>query len=698
VMIPYSYDLDGDPWSPTDWGDLAARGVVSLALLGTSITDPTENFNWWLPYWRTDFGPRRIGTSEDPFRPFAGGKLGDAFRQEDKYYLMSHPEVDYNEIEMDIHDSTDGWLRPPRSFGGVSHDTRWLYSFGPFDLPPGDTVTFAFVVAVSDDFHVSPDDCLRYFDASNPSEFQRRLNFDRLMTTHRRADSVYQSGFILPHPGPPVGVRIVDYDDGYVTLVWEPSRRPGVAGYYPFVMDTAYDFVWRRALPHYFTDTTCTLPVINPGHTHFFGVSLIDSAGRESDVSLPVEIIPARPHPPCSLTVALDSLTPVLSWLPQSDTSLLAYYIYRAIWDGPFALYDSVSGLHYRDFRAESGVRYGYQVTAKNILQLESSPLGPVTALPMALDAGVLFRDLNPDYSPHVDPYKRAYVDRLVYAVQAPIGMIYLDAETEILTFKAMSHYTAVVFDAEMRGGGFPSELVDSIGIYLTHGGRAVFIIPNASTGPLTIGKPYVCRYAEGSLFHSVLHLDSAMVNGIVLTGGALHGDLVGCLSTRPEYPSLAADSAKLAAAPIPVEGGLPLSGCLFPQDSVEVIYRYESFYPDSVFHLQVNGIACRDSVARFVFFNFPLSLMEAPANELAFRQALTFLGFDATCGDINDNRRCDVGDAVAIISYLFRGGAEPSDPRRADVNCDGRIDLGDALAVINVIFRGASGLHCCPP
>jgi hypothetical protein len=97
------------------------------------------------------------------------------------------------------------------------------------------------------------------------------------------------------------------------------------------------------------------------------------------------------------------------------------------------------------------------------------------------------------------------------------------------------------------------------------------------------------------------------------------------------------------------------------------------------------------------VFFNFQLSLMEAPANIIAFRQALTDLGIYVTCGDINDNYRLDVGDAVILLAYLFRGGSPPQDFARADVNCDGNIDLADAQTIINAVFIEGAELNCCP-
>jgi len=696
VLIPYAYDMDGDPTLVGTWDDKSVTGVVSIALLESPAPDPVCNFNWWITDRpERDFGPRRIGTAEDPFRPFTGGYLGTAQRQQDKYYVLSHPEVDYNQIELAVHDSTDGWVPSPVSFDETVHDIKFLYSMGPFVMAPGDTVVAAVAFVASDGFHVDANDFINLFDPLTPEAFQNTLDFSELMINHRRADSVYRSGLTLPHPGPPVGMQVVDRDREKVTLTWNKSQNSTLEGYYVYVKDTLYDNIWRRAFIQPQTDTVYVFSVSNPSHAHLFSVTSIDTLGRESDFSSPIAVIPGIPEPPHDLSVAMEGMVPVLDWQPGSDTDPVVYMIYRSIWKEAYQLHDSVSGLTYHDYRAESGVGYNYKVAAKNDWQLESEAIGPVSALPMALDQGVLFYDLNYDQSVRVDPYHRRYVDRLVQAVQPFISMDYFDIESGVLSFKNMSHYSVIVFDAEKRGGKIQEALVDSIRNYMAEGGKAVFIIPNASTHDIGVSE-YKSRYLEGNLFHDLLQLDSAMTNRIVLINNHLHGDLAGCRSLAPEYPDLAADMTKLEVAPIPIEGLIPLSGYMYPREGVEYLYRYQSIYPDSSYHEQVNGIRYLSDDYGFVFLNFPLSLMEAPANVIAFRQALTDLGVDLTCGDINDNQQLDVGDAVVVLAYLFKSQPLPTGPERADVNCDGSIDVADAVVIINAVFYDGVELNCC--
>jgi hypothetical protein len=691
VMIPYIFDNNGDPVENSMWASTSVRGAFSMRLLESSFDASIHNFNWWA---RGNYGPRRIGTVEDPFREFEGGMMADPRIDRDKYYVMSHPEVDFNQIEVAVHDSSDGWI--PCEYPEPGYDTWFLYSFGPFDLAPGDSVTFAVALVFSDNFHVNPDDFAQYFDLESPFEFQNRLDFSEMILQHRRADSVYRSGFTLPRPGPPIGLRIVDYDDDYVHLMWNSSSHPDVSGYYLNVKDTVYHDDFFHVFPDSISDTSYIFSVTNSTHRHFFAVSLVDTTGWESLPSFDISLIPAQPDSPQALTCTLDSLTPILNWQAGNDTGLAAYVVYRAIWEEPFAAYDSTMQTWYRDESAESGVRYNYRVAARHECGVESPPSDSVSVLAMARDRGVLFYIMDYDNVSRIGPYHRSYIDRLYHSLPPVPSIRYQDINDSALSFKEMADFSTIVFISEKRGGRFSPSDIDSIYNYLSQGGKALFIIPNASTDPLANRPPLTLNYGEGTFFKDILKLDSALVNSIVLDGSFLYGDLMGCSPVSAGYPELRADSTKLTGSLIPLEGYIPLAGGLYPTGEVEVLYRYQSSFPDSSFHDLANGVAYSDDTRRWVFYNFPLSLMEEPANIIAFRKAMEYLGVDLSCGDVTDDGWFNVGDVVMLIDYLFRGGTPP-DHHRADVNCDGAVDLADALLLINIIFREGPDLNCCP-
>ena len=57
--------------------------------------------------------------------------------------------------------------------------------------------------------------------------------------------------------------------------------------------------------------------------------------------------------------------------------------------------------------------------------------------------------------------------------------------------------------------------------------------------------------------------------------------------------------------------------------------------------------------------------------------------------GDANSDGRITVGDAVFIVSYVFRDGPAPATIEAGDANADSNIDVGDAVYLVNYIFRG---------
>ncbi len=65
-------------------------------------------------------------------------------------------------------------------------------------------------------------------------------------------------------------------------------------------------------------------------------------------------------------------------------------------------------------------------------------------------------------------------------------------------------------------------------------------------------------------------------------------------------------------------------------------------------------------------------------------------------CGDANADLTINVGDAVFLISYVFKGGPPPWPVEGGDANCDGGTNVGDAVYVISYVFKGGPE-PCCP-
>ncbi|MEE9441435.1 MAG: SBBP repeat-containing protein [candidate division Zixibacteria bacterium] len=65
---------------------------------------------------------------------------------------------------------------------------------------------------------------------------------------------------------------------------------------------------------------------------------------------------------------------------------------------------------------------------------------------------------------------------------------------------------------------------------------------------------------------------------------------------------------------------------------------------------------------------------------------------FNLNCGDANGDGDVNVGDAVYIISHVFKGGPAPNPIEAGDANWDGDCNVGDAVYLINHVFKGGPG------
>ena len=63
--------------------------------------------------------------------------------------------------------------------------------------------------------------------------------------------------------------------------------------------------------------------------------------------------------------------------------------------------------------------------------------------------------------------------------------------------------------------------------------------------------------------------------------------------------------------------------------------------------------------------------------------------------GDANNDGKVNVGDAVYIISYVFRGGPAPICLPEGNANGDSKINVGDAVYIISYVFRGGPAPIC---
>jgi len=63
--------------------------------------------------------------------------------------------------------------------------------------------------------------------------------------------------------------------------------------------------------------------------------------------------------------------------------------------------------------------------------------------------------------------------------------------------------------------------------------------------------------------------------------------------------------------------------------------------------------------------------------------------GYHYKNGDGNRGNTINIGDAVFVINYIFKGGMAPDPYLAADANCDKTVNVGDAVNIVNYIFKG---------
>ncbi len=196
INVAYHTDNDGDPVGG-QWDYASVPHVVGIRVVRTPSDSLKYSFNWWIINYGiadSDFGPRCKGTSEDPFRRF-GERLGTPQGDKNKYYILRHEEFDYDLLHTALDHSRQGWLPPPEDAETYARgfDCRYLLSFGPFDIRPGQMLPISFAWLAGADLHTDPTNFENLFNPLNPNRFYQSLDFSNLAANSRWASWVYDN-------------------------------------------------------------------------------------------------------------------------------------------------------------------------------------------------------------------------------------------------------------------------------------------------------------------------------------------------------------------------------------------------------------------------------------------------------------------------------------------------------------------------
>jgi hypothetical protein len=77
----------------------------------------------------------------------------------------------------------------------------------------------------------------------------------------------------------------------------------------------------------------------------------------------------------------------------------------------------------------------------------------------------------------------------------------------------------------------------------------------------------------------------------------------------------------------------------------------------------------------------------------------MTVINSQYVCGDADGDSALNIGDAVHLVNYIFKGGPAPEPLCVGDPNHDTDINIGDVVYLINYIFKGGPPPvePCCP-
>ncbi len=221
----------GDP-CPFDPGN-SVTGVMGTRVVRTPSDSLKYSFNWWISNSdpASDFGPRMIGTVDDPFRVF-GGNLGTPEGDKNKYYIMRHEEFDYDQLFSAVDHTAEGWLPSPKDAPDFADgfDTRYLLSFGPFTIRQGEVLPLSFAQVCGENFHTDCNAFRNMFNAFAPQAYYDKLNFQDFGLNATWASWIYDN--------PGYDTDGDDYKGRYRVCVFDSTLKFDTVQYDPLIIET----------------------------------------------------------------------------------------------------------------------------------------------------------------------------------------------------------------------------------------------------------------------------------------------------------------------------------------------------------------------------------------------------------------------------------------------------------------------------
>ncbi|MEA3297723.1 MAG: hypothetical protein U9R56_07660, partial [candidate division Zixibacteria bacterium] len=233
VNIAWIADNDGDPGAM-----ISAPHVTATRIVRTPSDSLDVSFNWWISNSASakDFGPRH----RKNLRDLGTGGLGTPEGDVNKYHFLSNNEFDYDQAYTAVIDASDTlWLYPNQdeapSFA-KGYDTRYLLSFGPFDIRPGQTLPISFAYVAGSYLHTPGSHGNIDNLPDNPDLFYDNLSFDDLATNATWASRIYDNPGVDTDSNGYAGKFRICHSDSAIYEINTLSEDP-------LILDTIWEYL-----------------------------------------------------------------------------------------------------------------------------------------------------------------------------------------------------------------------------------------------------------------------------------------------------------------------------------------------------------------------------------------------------------------------------------------------------------------------
>jgi len=649
--IAWLADNNGQPYNG-EYTNISPTGIMGMMLLGSSAPDLQTNFNWWISniFSQDDWGPQWL-SNFGIWHEFPGGGRGTPGGDKAKYQVMANGERDYDQAYSGLEWTDQGWITnwvTDKEGLANGFDTRFLISFGPFDIAAGETERVAIALLGGNNLHIEPRNYSENLDnhegdSLSIAQFYDNLDFSDIMAKADTSLYYYSYGLQLMPIGSPSDFRVSAWDNSYIQLMWSNRVHP-LFGEYRIYRDTLPGGNNLELIsPPDFADTSLIDDQIADNTIYYYYISSVNQAGAEGGYSDELMMNSGQPRTPAGLSASTSNGQVDLAWQNNDESDILGYIIHRHSFyepDNIFLVIDTAQTNDFSDYDLVDGTRYYYFIQALDIYGNCSFYSDTVTATPMGFNSGILLINANiyspganPDYDSMMVFYNRLLENtsyEFTITTQGPYNLIEL------------SQYEIVVFCKELLRDNLNFAFYyDLFAEYLDLGGKLILAGPRHAVAYSFEG---VFDFNEHDFQYRYFNLDAVEYPYLLNT------EFIGGQSNSASYPDFAVDTVRANRIASPAgdnDGRLFGMGALAPHDSAEVIYNYIAVEPDtSSFDGRPIALIHHGDNYSTALLEFPLYYVEEPVSFDIFNRILQ--DFEPVA--IDDDRPAELPEKTSLV------------------------------------------------